>query len=468
MTRQDRVLWTKIKPLAVIGAVLLVAAMVVFSVVRSDNKAVTEGFDPERFARISARMSKAVRDGEMIGGVGLVARNGRIVYQESYGVADKESGRPIREDTLFRIYSMTKPITSVAVLMLYEQGKLSLQDPIAKYLPELGDLKLALSTAGLPQSGSVVGDGTKLAVGEAGEPSLWGQYTTPKRQPRIIDLLSHTAGFTYGIFGTTEVDELYREAKLGEPSASLAEYTQRLGKIPLQYEPGERWHYSVASDVLGRLVEVVSGQRFSDFLRDQILLPLGMENTQFQVADKDWHRLAGLYSPAGTSDDLQAAFGKAQNGTGLEKAPVSYDRGFRADAIFESGGGGLVSTIRDYYRFSQMLLNGGALDGVRLLSPKTIQLMTMNRLTEDGSVWGAMGRGFGLGVAVSLDPAALMRVGTAGEYNWGGAAGTGFWIDPTENMVGIFFTQSIPHTTSLRDDFKQLSYQAIIESYVEN
>ena len=440
--------------------------MIALGVIYYQASPAGNGFDQERFLRISSRMSEAVSQGEMIGGAGLLARNGRVLYQENYGMADKKNAMPVTDDTLFRIYSMTKPITTVAVLMLYEQGRFLLQDPIAKYLPELKDLKVALSTSSVASSNSAVGDGTTIEGGQSSDSSLRGQFATPGRQPTIIDLLTHTAGFSYGIFGATEVDQLYQAAGLGAANLSLEEYTRRLGKIPLQYEPGDRWHYSIATDVLGRLVEVISGKTFGEFLQTEIFEPLGMNHTQFRVSEAEWHTLARLYSPSGTSGDLHSAFGSVHEAAMLEEAPPSFDRGFKEDAVFESGGGGLLSTIRDYYRFCQMLLNGGELEGKRILSPKTVQLMTMNHLDSNETVWDTAGRGFGLGVAVSLSPAELMRIGSAGEYNWGGAAGTSFWIDPVENMIGIFFTQSMPHTTTLRDEFKQLSYQSLIESYV--
>ncbi len=445
----------------VVVGLFLIAVVALYAVTGRDS-----GVSVDRLALIDARMAQAIQQGEMIGGAGLIARNGTIVYQKNWGYADKAKGLPVTDDTLFRIYSMTKPITSVAVLRLYEEGKLSLHDPIAKYIPELADLKVALSTSRAAHTQAVVGDGTTIEKVDNQQRDLIGKHVAPARQPTIIDLLNHTSGFTYGLFGTSEVDELYRQAGIGDPMVDLAEYVKRLGKLPLMFEPGDRWHYSVSTDVLGRLVEVVSGKTFSVYLREMLFEPLGMHNTAFRIADEQWHRLAKLYSPAGTQENLVDAFDNVGEGNALVEAPASFDAGFRSSAKMESGGGGLISTLHDYFRFTQMLLNGGELDGVRILSPKTVQLMTANHLNNGETVWDTAGRGFGLGVAVSTDQVAFGEIGTVGEYNWGGAAGTSFWVDPTEKMIGIFFTQSMPHTTTLRRDFKVLAYQSLIESYV--
>jgi CubicO group peptidase (beta-lactamase class C family) len=287
------------------------------------------------------------------------------------------------------------------------------------------------------------------------------------RQPTIRDLLSHTAGFTDGLFGNTEVDKMYRDAELAMSDIDLAEYVRRLGKIPLQYEPGTRWHYSIATDVLGRLVEVISGQRFGDYLQDNIFTPLGMADTGFTVTEDQWPRVAQLYTPSAANTDPRTAFLKHRPTKTLAEASAKFDESLKPGSPFPSGGGGLVSTIRDYFRCCQMLLNEGEFGRQRLLSPKTIQLMTSNHLAQTGDVFGRAGTGFGLGVAVSVDQSAIGELGSTGEYNWGGAAGTKFWIDPKEKMIGIFMTQSIPHQSRVGVDFKYLSYQAITESYIK-
>lgn len=414
-----------------------------------------EGFSEDRLARITEHMNDRVEDGTMVGGMGLIARNGNIVYQEVYGLADREASREMEEDAIYRIYSMTKPITAVAVMSLYEEGKFFLNDPVANYIPQMANLEVALSTAGTNQ----ISDGTvSRAVGQ-GDESLKGQTRPPRQQPTVRHLMSHTAGLTYGIFGNTEVDQMYRQAGLlGD--TDLQEFVTQLGKIPLQYEPGTQWHYSVGVDVQGRLVEELSGKKFSTYLKERIFDPLDMRDTAFSVSPDQLPRLAQLYAPQGTAG---GGFSARASGPGLDVASPQTSRRYIEGGEFESGGGGLVSTARDYLRFCQMLLNGGELDGVRVLSPKTIELMTTNHLGDIPMGFGRSGAGFGLGFGLVLDPGQVGEVSSAGEYNWGGAAGTRFWIDPEENLIGIFMVQSLPHRTRLGTEFKHLTYQALVE-----
>lgn len=418
------------------------------------------GLDPERLERIGEYMNQAVEDGTMVGGMALIARNGKVAYTETWGMKDREAAEPMTEDALFRIYSMSKPITGVALMMLYEEGKFFLHDPVAKYIPELANLEVARSTADGGNT-RIISDGTQSRTLGSGDEDLTGQMRTPRRQPTIRDLLTHTAGFTYGVFGDTEVDRMYREAGLLSDDTTLKNFVEKLGKIPLQYDPGTRWHYSVSVDIQGRLVEVLSGMRFGEFLKTRLFDPLGMKDTSFVVPAEKLDRLAQLYTPEGTAE---GADGFRSMGRGpLVVAPASTSEGFMEGALFESGGGGLVSTARDYLRFSQMMLNGGELNGVRILSPKTVELITMNHLGDISMGFGRTGVGFGLGFAVALDQGEVGEIGSAGEYNWGGAAGTRFWIDPKENLIGIFMVQSIPHRTRLADTFKVLTYQSIVK-----
>jgi len=419
------------------------------------------GMSSERLARLSTHMHQAVEDGVMVGGLGVIARNGQVVYRETYGLADREAGKPMTDDAIFRIYSMSKPITSLAVMMLYEEGHFFLNDPVARYLPELANLEVAVSTADGGGTRTTSDGTTSRAEGDP-DASPPGQTRKPRRQPTIRDLLTHTAGFTYGAFGNTEVDQRYREAELLSDDLTLEEFTTRLGKIPLQYEPGTRWHYSVSVDVQGRLVEAVSGMRFGEFLEKRIFAPLGMVDTSFVVPDEKWPRVAQIYSPEGTPEGIDA-FLAANDSTTLVVSSDSVNAGYRSGASFESGGGGLVSTADDYLRFAQMMLNGGELGGVRLLSPKSVELMTVNHLGELPMGFDSRGVGFGLGFAVALDQGDIGELGSVGEYNWGGAAGTRFWIDPEEQLIGIFMVQSIPHRTRLGSEFKNLTYQAIVE-----
>tara|TARA_B100000959_G_scaffold83923_1_gene89319 strand:+ start:10009 stop:11223 length:1215 start_codon:yes stop_codon:yes gene_type:complete len=404
-------------------------------------------------------MNQAVKDGTMVGGLGMIARNGKVVYTETYGLADREENQPMTEDAIFRIYSMSKPITGVALMILYEEGKFFLNDPVARYIPELANLEVAISTA--DGNTKVASDGTNSRTIGAGDASKAGKTRKPKRQPTIRDLMRHTAGFTYGFFGNTEVDKMYREKEvMGQKD--LKAFVTELGQVPLQYEPGTRWHYSVSVDVQGRVVEAVSGMSFGEFLKKRLFTPLGMKDTGFIVPKDKLDRFAQIYSPEGTSEGSDL-FLRRNTSTKLVRSPERIDEGYMEGATFEGGGGGMVSTARDYLRFSQMMLNGGELDGVRILSPKTVELMTTNHLGDLPMGFGRTGVGFGLGFAVTLNQGDIGELGSTGEYNWGGAAGTKFWIDPQENLIGLFMVQSIPHRTRLGNKFKLLTYQSIIK-----
>ena len=329
-------------------------------------KADREGFAVERLQRIDTYMAQEVAKGTMVGGLGLIARNGNIIYSSTWGQRDREAGAAMSEDAIFRIYSMTKPITGVALMMLFEEGKFLLDEPVAKYIPELANLKVAVSTAdGNTQSRS---DDTQSTTVDQGNTDQEGQTRAPVRQPTIRDLMRHTAGMTYGVFGNTEVDRMYRAAGLLRQHANLKEFVTELGQIPLQYDPGTRWHYSVSVDVQGYLVEVLSGMRFSEFLQQRIFGPLGMTDTSFTIPDNKRDRLAQLYAPEGTPGSLNAWL----TPNAASKLVIANDFanvGYQPGATFESGGGGLLSTAMDYLRFSQMILNGGELNGARILAP---------------------------------------------------------------------------------------------------
>lgn len=444
---------------------LLIALAVLLAPVTSardlpSTKAEREGFSSQRLARIGTHMNQAVADGTMVGGLGLIARNGRVVYSDTWGMRDREARQPMETDSIFRIYSMSKPITGVALMMLFEEGKFLLNDPVAKYLPELANLDVAVATAdGKSQNAS---DGTNNATVNAQDKTAVGKTRPPGRQPTIRDLMRHTAGFTYGVFGNTEVDQQYRAAQLLSSELSLAEFSEKIGQIPLQYEPGDRWHYSVSVDIQGRLVEALSGQRFGDFLQQRIFAPLGMVDTSFFIDPNKKERVAKLYAPEGTPGSLNA-FLTPSTSDQLMPAADFADRGFQPGAKFESGGGGLLSTAMDYLRFCQMLLNAGELNGVRLLSPRSVAMMSSDQMGDVKQPYAQPGVSFGLNFAVVGDPGAKGDSGSAGEYNWGGAAGTKFWIDPVEKVIGVFMVQSLPHRTSLGTQFKALAYQAITE-----
>jgi len=400
----------------------------------------TVGLAGNRLATIRTLMNKHVAEKKIPGAFGLIARRGKIAYQEAFGMADMEAGKPMQMDTIHRIYSMSKPITSVAVMMLYEEGKFQLNDPVGKYLPEFAKMQV----------------GVEEKDSQTGKPVL---KTAPAKRPITVrDLLRHTAGLTYGVFGDTLVDQEYRKAKiLGE--LNLADFVADLSKIPLQYEPGTRWHYSVSVDVLGRLVEVLSGKSFDQFLQERIFTPLDMHDTAFIVPASKKDRLAKLYTV--TKE------GKLQASPTCSTRQECYDGfpnivpDFLHSMGMQSGGGGLTSTAYDYLHFCQMMLNQGQYDGKRLLSRKTIQLMSSDNL---GTIPGmGPGAGFGLGFAVSKSPGEAGMMGSPGEYNWGGAAGTKFWIDPQEELIGIFMIQILPNTVDYGSEFRVLAYQSIAD-----
>ncbi len=396
------------------------------------------GFDAARLARIDSHFEAYVDDGRLPGWLVLVSRRGEIAHLSTYGARDLASGAPVETDTLFRIYSMSKPITSVAAMTLFEEGAFELTDPVSRYLPAFADMRV-------------------YQQGMAIKP-----VTRPAAEPvRIWHLLTHTAGLVYGFQHVSVVDEIYRNAgfdRTTPPGLDLAAMVDRVAGLPLLFEPGSQWNYSVATDVLGRVIEVVSGQSLDRFLAERVFEPLGMTDTGFFIGEGDADRMASLYMP------------------GAEGRAVPLDmRGAelrRPRAL--TGGGGLISTAADYHRFTQMLLRGGELDGVRVLGPRTVAYMTRNHL-PGGVDLEAFGRpvfaevsyggtGFGLGFAVVQDAAKTRSLASEGEFNWGGAASTVFWVDPAEQITVVFLTQLIPSSTHpLRTQLRQLVNQALVD-----
>jgi CubicO group peptidase (beta-lactamase class C family) len=379
------------------------------------------GLSAPRLARIGQVMTGEIERRRVPGAVALIARRGRVGYFESYGERNAASGAPMTKDTIFRIYSMTKPITSMAAMMLWEEGRFLLNDPIAKYLPELGDLRVG------------VAHGAQL------------ELVPLDRAITIQDLLRHTSGITYEFRGPGPVQKMYMAAKIYSRMQSSADQVATLGKLPLLHQPGTRWEYGRSTDVIGRLVEVLTGQRLSQFFQERILQPLGMGDTAFHVPERDHARLA-------------EAFANDPDGGGAVQLLE-----VRSAPNFESGGGGLVSTASDYARFLQMLLNGGTLDGERLLSRKTLELMTADHL---GPITGAPdlllpGHGFGLGFAVRLEAGLAHVPGSIGQYFWGGLAGTTFWVDPAEQMFALMLIQAPGQRDYFRTLFRDLVYSAI-------
>jgi CubicO group peptidase (beta-lactamase class C family) len=399
------------------------------------------GMSEAGFRRIEDHLKRRYIDaGRFPGTQLLVYRRGQIVHSTVQGFADIERKAPVKADTIFRIYSMTKPIASVAFMMLFEEGRVALDEPVHKYIPQWKDL-------GVFQGGT----------------ALTFKTRPPARPMLIIDLLRHTSGLTYGFQERTNVDAVYREKKIGEieKAGTLQSMIDDLAKIPLEFSPGEAWNYSVSTDVLGYLVEKISGKPFEQFLQERIFDPLGMNDTGFFVAPDKAHRFAACY----------AADGKG--GMTLYDDPTTSS--FLSAPSLISGGGGLCSTAADYLTFCRALLNGGELGGIRLIGPKTLALMTTNHLpggrdlTEmSKSLFSEAtyaGVGFGLGFSVTMDPAKTLIPGSAGEYAWGGAATTSFWIDPAEDLIAIFMTQVLPSSAyPVRRELRTMIYSAITES----
>jgi CubicO group peptidase (beta-lactamase class C family) len=377
-------------------------------------------------------MQRHVDEKRVPGAVVLVARNGGIVHQRSYGVSDRPSARPMRNDDLFRIYSMTKPVVSVALLMLYEEGRFQLTDPLERYIPEFKGLMVH---AGVDASGSV-------------------RLETPRRKPTIQDAMRHTLGIGAG-GGPAPVAALYRENRIWVNSMdSLAQQMQLLGKVPLLYHPGEQWLYGYGHDVQARLVEILSGMPVDQFLQKRIFGPLGMKDTGYGVPAAQRGRMATLHD---VPDAMPA-------NPAVDMRPSTYER----FAQHPFGTLGLWSTASDYARFALMLLNGGELDGVRILGSKTVELMSTNHLPSSiaqGGQPGTMGpgEGYGLGVSVILDPAAAGNLGSVGAFGWSGAATTWFTIDPKEKLVAILMAQQYPYDARLLTEFQTLVYQAIAD-----
>ncbi|MEV6825484.1 serine hydrolase domain-containing protein [Amycolatopsis sp. NPDC051102] len=396
------------------------------------------GFDAARLSRIDAHFDRYVDSGRLPGWLAVVSRHGRIVHLGRGGHRDVEAGLPVEPDTLWRIFSMTKPITSVAAMMLAEEGLLELDDPISRWLPEFASPRVYVKGS---------------ALAPATEPA-----TAPIR---VWHLLTHTAGLTYGFHHGHPVDAIYRAAgfEWGTPRGlDLAACTEKWAELPLLFQPGTEWNYSVATDVLGRLVEVVSGQPLDEFFAARFFSPLGMTDTAFVAPSPS--RLAAMYVP-------DPASGRAVRNDAFGRLGTA-----QPDCL--SGGGGLVSSAADYWRFTEMLLRGGELNGERLLSPRTVSLMASNHLPGhvDLEQFGRPlfaempfdGHGFGLGFSVLEDPVKARTLSSAGEFAWGGAASTAFWVDPDEALTVGFYTQLLPSSTyRLRPQLRQLVYQALVD-----
>ena len=393
------------------------------------------GLSDERLANVHAHAKGYVDRGALPGFACLVSRGTPDVWFSAYGHMDVERELPIWRDTIFRIYSMTKPITSVALMMLYEEGRFQLDDPVSKYIPSWADLE-------------VFGEGDEE------------RFTTvaPERPMTVKDLLSHTSGLTYGFMNSHPVDALYRRRNVGE--GDLQAMIDALSGIPLQFSPGTRWNYGYSTDVCGYLVQVLSDQDLDAFVAERITEPLGMGDSGFQVPESSLPRFAACYEFTG-----QDAY-RLQDDPRESRYLQSPER--------LSGGGGMVSTIDDYHRFARMLLGKGELEGTRLLGRKTVEHMTCNHMPGNRDL-AAMGQpvfsetpydgiGFGLGFSVTLDPAAAGVLDSPGEFAWGGAASTYFWVDPVEELIVVFMTQLLPSSSyPIRRELKTLVYSALVD-----
>lgn len=415
------------------------------------------GISSVRLQGVSTWLQDQVDSGRLAGCSVLVARRGHTALAEAVGMAEVETGKPFALDSIVRIYSMTKAVTTVSAMMLYEQGHFQLDDPVAAYLPEFAD----------------------TPVWRGGEHAL--EDVEPQQSPMTVrHLMTHTSGLTYGFMQSNVVDAAYRDADIEFPGTAgdLAELVQRVAAVPLLCQPGSGWNYSVSSDVLGRLVEVWSGLSLDEFFRQRVTEPLGMVDTAFQVAAGSAQRLAALYVPKSGGNMSSVAVSatpaeQAQRG-GLRLQESSADSRFLRPTRLFSGGGGLTGTIGDYARFCQMLLNRGEYAGQRLLGRKTVEHMRHNHLPDNRDmaamgqpVWSETsydGIGFGLGWAVVIDPVKANIVTSPGEHHWGGAASTFFWVDPAEELFCVFLTQLMPSSTyPIRRELRTRVYQSLID-----
>jgi len=411
-------------------AMLLVAISGAFAEGPLTAKPEETGFASAGLARIDAYIKNEIAGNKIPGAIMMIQRNGKTAYFNSFGVRDPGTKEPMTTDTIFRIYSMSKPITTVAAMMLVEEGKLQLEEPLSKYIPAFANVK--------------------VGVEKKGEDGTMGLDTVPVKRPITIqDLMRHTSGLTYGFFGEGLVKKAYVDARLFSGDVDNADFAESLAKLPLAYQPGTTWDYSHSVDILGRVIEVISGKSLYQFEKERLLDPLGMKDTSFYVTDQARKSLVAEPFP----NDR-----KIGNDAEMNDPRVAQK--------WESGGGGMVSTIGDYARFAQMVLNGGTLDGKRYLSPKTIAYMGSNHIAPgSGVVPGPYylpgpGFGFGLGFAVRTEAGVSFAEGSVGEMNWSGAGGTTFWVDPKENMFVVFMAQTVSQRGRIRVALKNIVYGA--------
>ncbi len=412
------------------AAALFVAIPAAFAEVPVTANPTEAGFTAAGLARIDAYLKNEITENRIPGAIMMIVRNGKTAYFNSFGVRDPGTKAPMTPDSIFRIYSMSKPITTVAAMMLVEEGKLQLNDPLSKYIPAFANVK--------------------VGVEKKGEDGAMGLEMVPVKRPITIqDLMRHTSGITYGFFGEGLVKKAYLDAQVGAGDYDNAEFAERIAKMPLVYQPGSTWDYSNSTDILGRVIEVISGKSLYQFEKERLLDPLGMNDTSFYVTD-----------PAKQARVAEPLPNDRKIGNNAEMNDPRIAR------KWESGGGGMVSTIADYARFTQMMLNGGTLGGKRYLSPKTVAYMGANHVGPGSGVapgpyyLPGPGFGFGLGFAVRTDTGVSPVEGSVGEMNWSGAGGTTFWIDPQENMFVVFMAQTVSERSRIRVALKNLVYGA--------
>ena len=405
------------------------------------------GLSAERLTRIDRVVEDAIDRKQIAGAVALISRRGKVAYFNRFGMMDIEAGKLMRRDAIFRIASMTKAITSVGVMMLAEEGRFLLNDPISEYLPEFKDMKVLVPAA----------------EGELADPPF--ELVPAEGEITIRHLLTHTSGITYGLFGLEHFTDLYREAGISDgltrTEGTVGEMVEKLAKLPLMHNPGEKWSYGLSTDVLGRLIEVASGMPFDEFLRDRLFRPLGMSDTHFFLPSYKVSRLAAVYAPHENSEGgiTKLPEETVQTGAAIYSSTYPYQQGPRT---YLSGGAGLSSTTSDYWQFLQMILNGGEFLGQRILSRKTVEMMTVNHIGDLRAFRES--DGFGLGCAVHLGPGESGRYGSPGDFSWGGFFSTSFWVDPKEELIGIFMMQIYPNDhLDVHEKFRSLAYQSIAD-----
>ncbi|AUX44525.1 serine hydrolase [Sorangium cellulosum] len=397
--------------------------------------------EKDRFQEVRGYLRRLVAEKKVAGAVAMVSQEGKVLYLDATGMQDVQAAKPMSTETIFRICSMTKPITSVAVMMLVEEGKIALSDPLSKFIPEFKRVEVATP-----------------------DPAKQGASKREKarREITVHDLLTHKSGITYGFLADPSMRKVYRDAGISdgltETKGTIADQAKKLASVPLIHQPGAAWSYGLSTDVLGRVVEVASGKTLEQFFYERMFKPLQMNDTHFHLPAKDEPRLAAVYEPTQDQTIARLPAGPVEKGGAIYSASYPLD----PNGKYFSGGAGLVSTVKDYGRFAQMLLNGGELDGAHILKKETVDLMTQNQIADVTLPWQQMGDGFGLGFAVVTEARKDGDLGSVGTFSWSGFYNTYFWVDPQKKLVGIVMTQLHPSDhLHMSDTFRKLTYAAL-------